>query len=95
MCSPDSFRRGEPNTDGQHNIADPVFILRYLFTGGAMPTCLKTADADDTGNTHVTDAVSLLGCLFLGCPSPAEPVPTYGFDPTIDKLTCESFVGCR
>jgi hypothetical protein len=90
-----AFRRGDANADGRLDIADAVFVLAYLFTGGDTPGCSKAADADDSGDLDVTDPVYLLGFLFLGGPAPASPFPGCGPDPRPDELTCESFAPCE
>jgi len=72
-----------------------VFILRYVFAGGRTPSCLKSADTNDTGNIDLTDAIYLLNFLFLGGPAPELPFATCGADLTIDELTCEASPVCH
>ena len=88
------FRRGDANSDSKHNITDAVFILRYLFTGGQTPSCLKAADTNDTGDLDLTDAIYLLNYLFLGGSEPSAPFPACGPDPTVDDLSCAVFDPC-
>ena len=95
-CPPPlSFRRGEANADDNTELSDAVFVLNYLFLGGAEPSCMDAADTNDTGIIDLTDAVYLLNYLFLGGHSPEEPFPSCGPDPTIEKLMCDVFVGCQ
>ncbi|MBI4602295.1 MAG: hypothetical protein HY721_10075, partial [Planctomycetes bacterium] len=89
------FVRGDASADGQVNITDPIFVLGYLFLGGAAPSCLDAADTDDNGQLQVTDAVRVLSYLFLGGPEPASPWASCGLDPTPESLTCESFPRCQ
>lgn len=89
------FIRGNANADDNTDIADAVFVLNFLFLGGAAPSCEDAADADDNGSLEITDAVYLLNFLFLGGPPPAAPFPDCGLDPMPDDaLTCESFPAC-
>lgn len=83
-----TFVRGNANNDGSLNVADPVFILAYLFQGGLEPRCLDAADADDNGSVNVADVVVILNHLFVGSPPPSTPHPELGPDPTADSLTC-------
>src|SRR5262249_55673870 len=63
----------------------------YLFLGNSDPYCFDALDADDDGNLNLTDAISVLGYLFLGgkYAIPA-PFPDAGVDPTPDDLTCDN-----
>jgi hypothetical protein len=85
----DVFLRGDPNGDGKVDISDAVAVLAYLFLGGGMPGCLKSADANDTGLVDLSDAVSVLNFLFLSGRAPPPPYPRCGSDPTSDALSCE------
>ena len=82
-----TFLRGDANSDCSVNIADPVSVLGFLFSGAAQPVCLDALDANDTGSVNISDAVSVLNFLFSGGPPPSPPghsVP--GTDPTEDDL---------
>jgi len=74
---------------GNH-LWEATFSLRgsCAQTGGA-------ADADDSGQVDLSDAIGLLGCLFrLGEP-PASPGPAVcGGDATADALDCGVFPPC-
>lgn len=82
------FLRGDVTEDGAVDLADPIAILGYLFSGAAEPNCLDAADANDDGAVDLADAISLLGYLFTGGLPPASPFPTPGADPTGDPLGC-------
>ncbi len=43
---------------------------------------------DDNAAIEITDAVYLLGFLFLGQPPPPVPFPNLGIDTTQDNLGC-------
>ena len=70
------FLRGNANADDNTDLSDAVFILSYLFIGGAAPSCEDAADSDDNGALEITDAVYLLNFLFLGGPAPADQTQT-------------------
>jgi hypothetical protein len=90
-----AFRRGDANTDGEHEITDGIFIVNYLFLGKVEPTCRDAADTNDDGDLDTSDAISLFEYLFLGGTVPPSPGPGLcGPDDTEDALTCESFAGC-
>ena len=76
------FVRGDVNADGEAELTDAIFLLNWIFLGGAEPPCLDAADVDDSAIAGgrfpigVTDAVRLLQWLLRGRsrPAPAEPV---------------------
>lgn len=81
-----NFLRGDTNNDGKSNLSDAVFLLNYLFTGGASPPCNPVADINNDGKRNLSDAVFLLRHLFLGESQPPGPFPECGTDP--DGKTC-------
>ncbi|MGB1810689.1 MAG: hypothetical protein ACPHQT_10460, partial [Planctomycetota bacterium] len=85
--------RGDCNADGGFNIADSIFLLAALFSGGPAGTCLDSCDANDDGGINIADAIYALAALFSGGPA---PTPTScGIDPTdTDPLDCASFPPC-
>ena len=87
------FVRGDCNADGGFNIADSIFLLAALFSGGPAGTCLDACDANDDGGINIADAIYALAALFSGGPA---PTPTScGVDPTTtDPLDCASFPPC-
>ncbi|MGH9363168.1 MAG: hypothetical protein ACRD2T_14755, partial [Thermoanaerobaculia bacterium] len=80
------FRRGNCDGSADLELTDAVYLLGYLFLGGAAPSCPDACDADDSGGLDLTDAVAVLGHLFLGAAAPPPPFPQGGADPTADKL---------
>ena len=76
--------------NGTVDIGDPIYLLRWLFIGGAVrePGCLKGCDANDDAAVDINDAVYLLGYLFQGKTAPKAPFPVLGEDPTNDSVTC-------
>ena len=89
-----TFKRGDTDSDGQLNITDAVFILKYQFSGGQPPACFKTADVDGDGNVNITDPVYVLQFLFSGGPEPAPPFSECGSDGIMNALPCEVFPPC-
>lgn len=86
------FVRGDTNADGAIGIADAIFLLTYLFSGGSA-SCLNALDANDDDGTDVADAISLLTYLFGGGAAPTAPV-VCGQDPTPGSLSCVGFAAC-
>ncbi len=89
------FKRGDTNQDGGFNIADQVFQLAALFSGGTPCACDDACDQNDDGNTNIADAVYGLAALFSGGAAPPAPGPgTCGPDETDDALECDTYNGC-
>ncbi|HIK82466.1 MAG TPA: hypothetical protein EYF93_06155 [Planctomycetes bacterium] len=86
------FVRGDTNADGAIGIADAIFLLTHLFSGGSA-SCLNALDANDDGGNDVADAISLLTYLFGGGAAPTAPV-VCGQDPTPGSLDCVGFAAC-
>jgi len=83
------FLRGDPNNDGQLDVADAIYLLSYLFAQGPPPEpCLDAGDANDSGEIDVADPIALLSFLFSGGLPPPYPFPIPGLDPTADDLHC-------
>ncbi|MCI0634455.1 MAG: FG-GAP-like repeat-containing protein, partial [Actinobacteria bacterium] len=87
--APLAFRRGDANGDLAHDLSDAVFVLSYLFGGGASPGCLAAADVDDDGEVDISDAVAQLNHFFSGGPPPASPYPGFGDAPGPLVVSCE------
>ena len=90
------FVRADADDNGAVQLTDGIFILNFLFIGGAAPTCGDAADADDNGALQLTDGIFILNFLFLGGASPPAPGLDCGEDPADpnDALGCETFNGC-
>jgi|RhiMethySRZTD1v2_1073278.scaffolds.fasta_scaffold78449_4 hypothetical protein len=78
---PGLFVRGDTNNDGKVNIADCVFLLNYLFTGGSKTACYEVGDVNDDKGQDISDAVYLLVFLFQGGATPPAPFPSCDYDP--------------
>ena len=98
MAKGPTFVRGDANSDGSVNLTDGVVPLLYLFSGGAAPACLDSADTNDTGAIEITDAIIIFSWLFSGGAAPVSPSPTgaayqpgdCGEDETADDADCLS-----
>jgi len=88
------FQRGDSNADGAMDISDPIAILNHLFGTKQLP-CLGAADADANDAIELTDAVRLLGFLFLDSAPPEAPFRTCGPDLDAGALTCERYEPCE
>lgn len=86
-----SYRRADVNLDGSRDLTDAISILRYLFSGGAEPTCLDAADIDANGKLEISDAVEWLEHLYLGALPPPEP---FVFCGSFSRLGCGAYPGC-
>ena len=98
-CGRRLFRRGDVNVDVSVDIADPVCLLVRLF-GGQVDfcgrhevACLEAADANNDGAIDLSDAVHLLGSLFLDVGPLPPPADACGEDP--DPRGTEADLGCR
>jgi hypothetical protein len=65
-------RSGDANLDGDVNVADAVFIINYIFSGGDAPMLAKTADANCDGKVNVGDAIRLINYIFRGDTEPCH-----------------------
>jgi hypothetical protein len=60
------FILGDVNDDGKIDVADVVYLINYLFTGGPEPSPFQAGDANSDGETNIADAVYLINYLFAG-----------------------------
>jgi hypothetical protein len=85
------FVRGDVNGDLAVDIADPIFSLDAQFRGTQQIGCGDAADANDSGDVDLSDAVYELVYLFNGGREPPAPFSAPGQDPTADDLDCEVY----
>ena len=89
------FRRGDANVDGKTDIADPIFLLNFLFGGGQETTCREGTDTNDDARVDIADTIFLLNYLFGGGPVPPSPGPKdCGPDSTAPPLGCHVYESC-
>jgi len=87
------FVRGDANSDGSLDVADPVASLAYQFSSGTA-FCLEAHDVNDDGAIDIGDPVYALTHLFAGGPPPPAPFPSCGLDPSPTSLGCAQFDAC-
>ena len=88
-----SFIRGDVNSDGKMDIADPINVVNYLFRKGPAPACADSADANDDANIDVTDVMLMINHQFRAGAAPAAPFPGCGKDGDLedaDGLGCDN-----
>ena len=68
-----TFEAGDANVDGTANVGDAVFLISYVFKGGAAPDPIEAGDANCDGGTNVGDAVYLISYIFKGGAAPCCP----------------------
>jgi hypothetical protein len=81
------FKRGDLNYDKAVGLSDAMEILSLLYTGSCPPRCEDAADANDSGDIDLADAIRILFRLFGGeGPLPPPGAEACGVDPTGDDL---------
>lgn len=88
------FVRGDCNGLSGGNLADPIFLLGFLFVDPTLPPCLDACDVNDDGSINIADVIYHLAYLFHGFSPPLPPWPFCGDDPTADSLDCDLFGAC-
>ncbi len=61
---------GDADGSGSIDISDVVFIIGYIFSGGAAPNPLELGDANCDTAVDISDAVFLIAYIFSGGPAP-------------------------
>lgn len=64
------FKAGDANGDNGVTVSDVVYLINYLFKGGAAPDPLEAGDVNCDGTVSVSDVVYLINYLFKGGPPP-------------------------
>ncbi|MBK7092615.1 MAG: dockerin type I repeat-containing protein [bacterium] len=64
---------GDADGSGSITISDAVFLISYIFGGGAAPNPTCNGDADGSGAITISDAVFLISYIFGGGPTPHCP----------------------
>ncbi len=76
-----AYLRGDANSDGKKTVSDAVFLINYLFKGGAVPNPLLLGDTNccqegekncQTVSVSVSDVVYLVNYLFKGGLAPCS-----------------------
>ncbi len=66
---------GDADGSGSVSIVDVVFLINYIFMGGAAPQPLSQGDADCDGEITIADAAYLVNYIFSGGPAPYTGKP--------------------
>ncbi|MFH2054320.1 MAG: dockerin type I domain-containing protein, partial [bacterium] len=66
---------GDADGDLLVNVTDAVYIIQYIFNGGAAPDPLSIADVNCDGSVNITDAVYLVAYIFASGPVPCADCP--------------------
>jgi hypothetical protein len=61
---------GDADGSGQIDVTDAVYLINYIFGGGAAPMDVAGGDFDCSGQTDITDAVYMITYIFGGGPPP-------------------------
>lgn len=86
------FVRGDANSSGAVDVADPIYSLNYLFQSGDA-ICLDAMDANGDQALDLADVLYLLGYINgAGAPPPA-PFSACGAAP--GGLGCNAFPSCE
>ena len=66
--------RGNVDYDPGDNIdiSDLVYLVDYMFTGGAAPPCFEEADMNCDGEIDISDLVHMVDYMFTGGPTPCR-----------------------
>lgn len=85
------FRRGDINDDGLFDLADPIALGAYLFTGGADSVCPRAGDVNLDGVRDLADMITMIQALFGGGSS--EGFGECQLDPS-SHLPCQPTGSC-
>jgi len=67
---------GDVNTDGNLTSADIIFMVNYVFKGGATPNpCEAAADVNCDGNVTSADVIYMVNFVFKGGTPPCNVCP--------------------
>ncbi len=66
---------GDADGNAVISIADAVFLINYIFAGGAAPDPPAAGDADCSGGISIADAVYLINYIFAGGAVPCAACP--------------------
>ena len=72
ICESD-YICGDVNSDLSVNVSDAVFIINYVFIGGAAPDPIFVGDTNCDGAVNVSDGVYIINYVFIGGYAPCDP----------------------
>ena len=64
---------GDANNDDGVNVSDGVWIINYVFAGGAPPDPLASGDVNCDATCNISDAVWIINFIFAGGYDPCDP----------------------
>ncbi len=67
-----SYVCGDADHSGAVDISDAVYLIAYIFSGGAAPNPLAAGDPDCSGSVDISDVVFLIAYIFSGGPAPCS-----------------------
>lgn len=73
-----AFICGDCDNSKTINIADAVYIVNYIFSGGPAPQPYEAGDVDCSASVNIADAVYLIFYLFLLGRRPVRAAPEFG-----------------
>jgi hypothetical protein len=82
------FIRCDPNNDGQHNLADPIWIFQQLFREGPAAQCRATLDCNADGSEDLSDVMYALMYQWMAGTAPPAPFPECGTDESVTAEDC-------
>ena len=85
------FIRGDANVDGRVNLADGIWLLQHLFTGGPAGDCAAAMDSNGDGAVDLADATLIIAFRLLDGRAPGYPYP-YCSTSTVGE--CASYPVC-
>jgi hypothetical protein len=64
------YLNGDANQDHKVSVSDVVYLINYLFKGGAEPYFLASGDVTRDCQINISDVIDLINYLFKGGPAP-------------------------
>jgi len=89
-----AFQRGDCNIDGNIDIGDGIFIMRFLFQGLGLSPCMDACDHNSDGTVDISDTIYVIAYIFLGGPPPGAPFGVCGTD-TTPTPGCNAYPICE
>ncbi|MBI4585657.1 MAG: hypothetical protein HY717_16725 [Planctomycetes bacterium] len=95
-CERELFHRGDPNNDGDMDVSDAIFLLRFLYLDSIEPACLESADVNNDGLIELQDSINILNFVFKGNVQFADPGPLFrSCGPDSDDPGSPAHLGCE
>jgi len=70
---------GDVNTNGSITSADIIYLVNYVFKGGALPMpCIPSGDVNCSGTVTSADIIYLVNYVFKGGTLPCNVCFTFG-----------------